>query len=168
MTDFSVNKASNAKAVKQSSGKKTEFSKLKSEYSALKNKISKSDFANAPVMLRTELNMLSELKRVASRDNLQSELSWIEKQEALVNAELEKTSSFEFSNAYYQPVVSFGKKEASEASEQTELFAELMELCKKTDGTFDENAELMLTALSKQDTGLLHVVDLLKRAKSES
>ena len=171
MTDFSVKKTSNTKDVNLKSNNKTEFSKLKAEYLAMKKKIAKSDFANAPVMLRSELNLLSELKRIATRDKLSSELSWIEERESSIKESLEQNSYSEVSNAYYKPVVSFSRKETkdvSEASEQTELFSELMELCKKPDGTFDENAELMLSALGKQDVGLLHVVDLLKIAKADS
>lgn len=167
MTDFSVNKASNVKNTRVNVKKETEFSKLKSEYLAMREKIAKSDFANAPVMLKTELNMLSELKKIAEKENLQKELSWIKEREIAINSALENKPTSENFNAYYKPVISFGKREEPSGYEQKDLYKELMELCKKADGTFDENAELMLSALGKNNIGLMHVVDLLKRAKAD-
>lgn len=168
MTDFSVNKSSVSKDIKYSRTKQTEFSKLKTEYDAMKKKIAKSDFANAPVVIRSELNMLSALKRIAQRDGLEKDLAWIEKREAEIKELLSAKKTDTVLNAYYTPIVSFGKKEESEVSEQTELYDELMKLCRRKDGTFDDNAEKMLLALSKQNVDLLHVVDILKKAKSQN
>ena len=168
MTDFSVNKSSVSKDIKYSKNKQTEFSKLKAEYDAMKKKIAKSDFANAPVVVRSELNMLSELKRIAQRDGLEQDLAWIDKREIEIKELLSTKKSDTVLNAYYTPMVSFGKREESEVSEQTELYDELMQLCRKKDGTFDENAEKMLLALSKQNVDLLHVVDILKKAKAQT
>ena len=168
MTDFSVNKSSVSKDIKYSKSKQTEFSKLKAEYDAMKKKIAKSDFSNAPVVIRSELNMLSELKRIAQRDGLEQDFAWIEKRETEIKDLLSTGKSDAFLNTYYTPIVSFGKREKSETSEQTELYDELMQLCKRKDGSFDENAEKMLLALSKQNVDLLHVVDILKRAKTQN
>ena len=167
MSDFSVNKAYKAQAINKKTSSKTEYSSLKADYLSMKKKLAKSDFANAPVMLSSELEMLAKLKALATKGSLDSELKWIETRETEIKQALETNKSAGMANAYYKPLVSFGKKEVQDSSEQTELFNELMELCKKSDGTFDPNAEKMLSALSKNDIGLLMVVEILKHAKLE-
>ena len=81
MSDFSVKKSSNTKNVNKSSTVKTAYLKLKAEYLAMKKRIAKSDFANAPVTLNSELEELKKLKEFAQKENLTKEIVWIEERE---------------------------------------------------------------------------------------
>lgn len=56
----------------------TEYGKKKEAYLKFKEKNSKTDFANSPVIIEKELNMLTELKEIAQSNRMMDETRWIE------------------------------------------------------------------------------------------
>lgn len=167
MTDFSVRKSSVSKDVKLKSAEKSDFKKMKSEYLAMKKKADKSDFANSPVMLTSELEMLGKLKKLAKLEKADSELSWIEEREAVIRKALKGHKQNIVCSSYYNPVVNFGRKEDSQDSAGSVDFEQLMELCKKSDGTFDTNAEAMLNSLGKKNVDLPAVIEIIRKSKGD-
>ena len=59
--------------------RKSSYKYVKSEYLKQFRKISKSDFANSPVALNQELEILENLKIKAFAENLMEEGEWIDK-----------------------------------------------------------------------------------------
>ncbi len=69
------------------------YSKLKSQYMKMAKKISKTDFANADVVLKQELEVLENLKIKAFSENKMEESDWIDKRISEIQDIISKQNS---------------------------------------------------------------------------
>lgn len=167
MTDFSVGKVNNGIQSSFKTESNDDFSRAKSEYQKFREKISKSDFANAPVSLRDELKMLDDLKFCAEKSDKTSELSWIENRISEINNILSTPPKEVFPSSYYKPVfaennkknVSFGALSDNDYKKGAEEFL-------NSDGDFVANAEEIVNVLKSGKVTPYQAKIILSRCKN--
>lgn len=149
MTDFSIKNTSVNMGVNSSSSKDSDYDKLKKEYESFVAKASKSDLANAPVLIKDKLGLLAKLKEVALNLGLKDELEWIEEEQERLSSSDKDTSDLKA--VPYYPVassVSGTKKNSSDVEEMSKT----IELCMKdNNGKIDENTLKIITAFKEPD-----------------
>ncbi len=172
MSDFLVRRTNNPQKPEISfpSGRTSDYTKAKTQYRDMMEKISNSDFANSPVALENEMNKLAEMLAYAKNENLVSEIKWIEPRLAAVKKQLTTTKIDLIANAYYMPVIHNGVQSApvENPSDPNSRIIALLNSCKTEDGLLDPNAEKLLTALKGKDDGLYHIKQILESSRDEN
>ena len=130
MSDFQIGKSSSTSEIKFATGRTSDFTRMKTKYRDFKLKIEKSDFANSPVAMQEELDMLIQLRKLAEKEKLASESKWIIARENSVKETLTKTKIGLIADAYYPPVLLKGKTPEYTFNPQ-EQFLELLNSCNK-------------------------------------
>ena len=76
MSDFLVRRSNSPQKPEISfpSGRTSEYTKAKTQYRDMMERISNSDFANSPVALENEMHKLQEMLTHAKNENLVSEI----------------------------------------------------------------------------------------------
>lgn len=166
MSDFSVGKFSAPKEIKFASGRTSEFTKALSVYKDFMAKTGQSDFANSPVVMQRELDMLLQLKELAKKEKLPKESKWIEARLPELTEKLTTTKINLLANAYYAPVNMRSAHHGSACKPDEDLIA-LLNSCKDKDGFLDPNAELLLGSLKGKDDCLYHIENVLNKCREE-
>lgn len=166
MSDFSVGKFSVPNEVKFASGRTSDYTRTLSAYKAFKSQTSQSDFANAPVAMQNEIDMLIKLKEFADKEKLPKELKWIETRLAELTEKLTSTKINLLANAYYAPInMHTGNRQNSDKPDE-KLLA-MLNSCKNRDGFLDPNAEKLLGALKGKENSIYHVEEVLNKCRDE-
>ncbi len=172
MSDFLVRRSNSPQKPEISfpSGRTSEYTKAKTQYRDMMEKISGSDFANSPVALENEMNKLIEMLAHAKNENLVSEIKWIEPRLEAVKKQLTETKIDLIANAYYMPVFRNGvaAPPVENPSDPNSRIIALLNSCKTEDGLLDPNAEKLLTALKGKDDGLYHIKQILETSRDEN
>lgn len=166
MSDFSVGKFSPPTEIKFASGRTSEFTKALTVYKDFMAKTSQSDFANSPVVMQKELDMLVQLRDLAKKEKLSKESKWIETRLPELTEKLTSTKINLLANAYYAPVIVRGVQQETLGKPDEKLFA-LLNSCKNKDGFLDPNAELLLESLKGKDDNLYHTEIVLNKCREE-
>lgn len=172
MSDFLVRRSNSQQKPEISfpSGRTSEYTKAKTQYRDMMERISGSDFANSPVALENEMNKLIEMLAHAKSENLVSEIKWIEPRLEAVKKQLTETKIDLIANAYYMPVFRNGvaAPPVENPSDPNSRIIALLNSCKTEDGLLDPNAEKLLTALKGKDDGLYHIKQVLEKSRDEN
>ena len=138
MTDYGLGnrKITDNFEVTLPSGRKTEFTRAKTEYIRYSLNMKKSDFANAPVALYQELDMLSKLRTLAEKEGFKQEFRWIDERAEEIKKEITDSKIETFAHAYYQPF--FATEEMLNADNE---LMKLLNSCKISETEFPETAE---------------------------
>ncbi len=169
MSNFSIGKSSQKGEITFPTGRTSDYTRAKTKYRDMQEKISQSDFVNSPVALEQEMTMLTELLALAKKELLHTEIKWIEPRLAEVKTQLTSTKIDFIANAYYMPIVKKGDSTASIQSAQTpeKNLLDLLETCKTQDGLLDPNAEKLLLALKGKDDNLAHISKVLEMSRGD-
>ena len=73
MSNFQIGKSQQTGEIRFATGRTSDFTRLKTKYRDFKAQTEKSDFANAPVVMQQELDLLVQLKALAKKEKLPSE-----------------------------------------------------------------------------------------------
>lgn len=170
MSDFLVRRSNQQPKPEISfpSGRTSDYTRAKTQYRDMMEKISSSDFANSPVALENEMNKLVEMLAFAKSEKLASEIKWIEPRLAAVKKQLTETKIDLIANAYYMPVFRNGVQAApiENPSDPNSRIIALLNSCKTEDGLLDPNAEKLLTALKGKDESLHHIKQILDSSRN--
>lgn len=166
MSDFSVGKFSAPTEIKFASGRTSEFTKALTAYKDFMAKTSQSDFANSPVAMQKEVDMLIQLKELAKKEKLPKESKWIEARLPELTEKLTSTKINLLANAYYAPMNIRGVSQNTSDKPDEKLLA-LLNSCKDKDGFLDPNAELLLGSLKGKDNGIYHIQNILNKCREE-
>lgn len=165
MSNFQIGKSQQTGEIRFATGRTSDFTRLKTKYRDFKAKTEKSDFANAPVVMQEELDMLVQLKALAKQEKLQNESKWIEERESVVKEKLTTTKINLIANAYYAPVMTTGISQQQKPDER--LFA-LLNSCKNENGLLDPGAETIFLSLQGKEDCLYHVKNILAKCREEN
>ena len=168
MADISIGKASEGFIADNNVSSKTQFASLKKEYNSFKKKAAKSDMANSPVMMEKEYELLQKLSIAAKNENLENEQSWIDKRiTEIQNILADQVKVVELSD---YPTPSFKgistKYKVFNPDENIDNL-KILELCKKSDGTIDENAKAIITAFDSSLVDEYSLSSLLKKCRDD-
>lgn len=166
MSNFSVGKSSSSKEIKFSSGRTSNFTRLKTKYKEFKTQAGQSDFANAPVLMQKELDMLMELRDFAEKEKLSGEVKSIEEKIAQVREKLTNAKINDITTAYYAPINIKGASSVF-TEEQNERLLRLLDSCKNSDGLLDPNAEKLLSSFKGKETDLFHIERVLNKCRNK-
>ena len=168
MADISIRKASEGFISDNSVSSKSQFASLKKEYNSFKKKAAKSDMANSPVMMEKEYELLQKLSNAAKNENLENEQNWIDKRiTEIQNILADQVKAVELSD---YPTPSFKgistKYKVFNPDENIDNL-KILELCKKSDGTIDENAKAIITAFDSSLVDEYSLSSLLKKCRDD-
>lgn len=171
MTDFGLGnrKITDNFEVTLPSGRKTEFTRAKTHYIRYSLSLQKSDFANSPVALSQELDLLMQLRTLAEKEGFGQEFKWIDARAEEIKKSITDSKIETFANAYYQPF--FATPTEKQKEEMLNADNDLMKLlnsCKISETEFDPNAEIILNAYKDKTKDLYHLGYLIKKCRNES
>lgn len=164
MSDFQIGKSQQTGEIRFATGRTSDFTRLKTKYRDFKAKTEKTDFANAPVVMQEELDLLVQLKALAKKEKLPSEERWIAEREKSVKEKLTTTKINLIANAYYAPVMRTG---VSQVQKPDDRLYELLNSCKNDNGLLDPGAEKIFVSLQGKEDCLYHVKNILAKCKNE-
>lgn len=164
MSNFQIGKSQQTGEIRFATGRTSDFTRLKTKYRDFKAQTEKSDFANAPVVMQQELDLLVQLKALAKKEKLPSEERWIAEREKVVKEKLTTTKINLIANAYYAPVMKTGKSQQQKPDDR--LYA-LLNSCKNENGLLDPGAEKIFVSLQGKEDCLYHVKNILEKCKRE-
>lgn len=144
------------------SSQNDEYGKLKSNYQKLVQKNLKTDFANSPVLLQKEFDVLQELKSIATKKNLDAELVWIQERENQLISSLKKEDSALPSGVYYHPITfkaSYDVANTVDITVDKDLLTEYKEY--KGDIDLDETEIADIISVFKQGRDSAYHIDYL-------
>ncbi len=101
------------------------FYKFKAEYDKFLQNMKKSDFANSPSSLETQLSMLLKLKDLASDENLTDEIENLEKEIESVSSLINSAGDTNTPSVYYLPVLQHSSI-PSEPDKQFDFFIDYL------------------------------------------
>ncbi len=105
MSDFSIKNREIYEQKNNTGQYNSEYSKLKSEYLALREKAMRSDLANSPVFIEKQLEVLNNLEVLAKKEQMEDELEALQKEhERLIELNKNNSKSQELPDSYYMPV----------------------------------------------------------------
>lgn len=150
------------------SGRKTEFTRAKTQYIRYFKSVQKSDFSNAPVVYQQELEMLDRLRALAEKEKFKNEFKWIEERIEEIKLKITQDKIESFANAYYQPFFNTpAEKQREEMLNPENDLMKLLNSCKISDTQFDPNAEIIFNAYKDKTKDLYHLGYLIKKCKNE-
>ena len=163
MSDFKIGKSQQTGEIRFATGRTSDFTRLKTKYRDFKAKTEKTDFANAPVVMQEELDLLVQLKALAKKEKLPSEERWILEREKTVKEQLTTTKINLIANAYYAPVIKTG---VAQQQKPDDRLYELLNSCKNDNGLLDPGAEKIFVSLQGKEDCLYHVKNILAKCKN--
>ncbi len=166
MDDFSITKSNQTGEIRFVSGRTSDFTKLKTKYRTYKKQTSQSDFANAPVALQQELDMIMQLKVLAKKEKLPAEYKWLDEAEAELKEKLTTAKINLIANAYYAPIQIKGSAPIQQKTPDDELI-QLLNSCKNEEGLLDPMAEAILSSLAGKDSCVYHTKNILEKCRED-
>ena len=168
MADISIGKASEGFIADNNVSSRTQFASLKKEYNSFKKKAAKSDMANSPVMMEKEYELLQKLSIAAKNENLEKEQSWIDKRvmeiQNLLASQVKTVKLSDYPKPSFKGI---STKNPAFNSDGNVDNLKILELCKKDDGTIDENAKSIITAFDSSLVDEYSLSSLLKKCRDD-
>ncbi len=118
MVDFPIDKSEINKDVQSKAQKKSEFDILKSKYFDERKKTDKTDMANAPVVLKSELEALDKLSEIASAEKKDDDLKWIKERQEYIHNILAETVDTTVSADFSAYINYFGNLTSSKKTDE--------------------------------------------------
>ncbi len=173
MSKFSIRKLNQNIETSPKPEFKDELSRAKAEYQKFSEKMKNSDFANSPVALREELDILEELEFEAEDAGKLSELDWIKAKISEVQSKLKSAEQKEKDIPvvpYYKPIIETHSevrpvKAADTEPTEADYKSALSEFIQE-DGTFVPNAEPIVNALKDSKATPYQTQVVLSRCKN--
>lgn len=162
MTDFSIGKVSVNSDISTSNDKKAPFAKAKEEYIAKIKKLENSDFSNSPVGLNEKLSELKKLKEIATQENIEEEIAWIEEEITLVQQKLDEKPPVVNDTPYYKPTFSTSNLEQISKEQENTKFEELTQKY----GAISKEATDVISALKNAGISAYQAEGILNSCKN--
>ena len=170
MTDFGLGKIKipDNFEVTLPSGRKTEFTRAKTQYIRYYQSVQKSDFANAPVAYQQEIEMLTKLRELAEKEKFRQEYKWIDERIETIKLKITQDKIENFASAYYRPFFSTPpEKQREEMLNPDNDLMQLLNSCKISETEFDPAAEVIFNAYKDKTTDLYHLSYLITKCRQE-
>ena len=173
MSKFSIRKLNKNVETNIKPEFKDELSRAKAEYQKFAEKMKNSDFANSPVALREELDLLEELEFEAEDAGKLSELDWIKAKIKEVHSKLESAEQKEKAVPdipYYKPIIEpYSELKSVRIPDNESVYSDYKSALREfmnEDGTFVPNAGDIVNVLRQRNATPYQTQIILSRCKN--
>ncbi len=150
------------------SGRKTPFTRAKTDYVRHALRVQNTDFANSPVAIENQITMLRQLRVLAQQEQYDNEFVWIDEQIEELRKKITESTVESFAQAYYQPfyINSTPEEQKAEMLNPESDLMQLLNSCKISDTEFDPNAEVILNAYKDKTNDIYHLSYLIDKCRN--
>lgn len=145
------------------SGRKSDFTRAKTQYYKYVQQIQQAGSFNYPATMETELTMLAELKKLAKKERLSSENDWISARQGEINTLITDFKVRDLSNLYYLPPNTMQVE--NDENSKKEVILNLLNSFKLADGSFDKSGELILNSFKEKNQPVSNIKKIISLAQ---
>lgn len=145
------------------SGRKSDFTRAKTQYYKYVQQIQQAGSFNYPATMETELSMLAELKNLSKKERLSSENDWISARQGEINTLMTDFKVRDLSNLYYLPANTLQVE--NDESSKKEVILNLLNSFKLADGSFDKSGELILNSFKEKNQPVSNIKKIISLAQ---